>query len=165
MVSSGHAVCDLRVVDEHPGSQRAQRALTAYAIEVVHAAGLERLDVRTTIQDVDGFQRPDGAFLVAVTSGDVVGCIGLRRFAEHQGEIKRMWVSPTTRRLGIGARLLEAIERRAVALGYARVLLDTNGALTAATGFYAAHGYTAIPRYNDNPDATHFFAKDVIGRG
>ncbi len=46
-------------------------------------------------------------------------------------------------------------------MAFARLLLDTNGALTAALRFYAGRGYEPIPRYNDNPDATHFFAKDL----
>lgn len=49
-----------------------------------------------------------------------------------------------------------------MALGYARIVLDTNGALTAALRFYDRHGYRPIERYNDNPDATHFFAKDLV---
>jgi GNAT superfamily N-acetyltransferase len=72
-----------------------------------------------------------------------------------------MWVSPAVRGRGVGATLLAEVEARATELGYARVVLDTNGALTPAMRLYRTHGYTPIERYSDNADATHFFAKQL----
>jgi GNAT superfamily N-acetyltransferase len=142
--------------------------LTAYVHEVRDAAGLDALDVDTALADVEGFFAERGLFLLATAGDQVVGCVGLRAWTAEQAEIKRMWVSPGRRGTGVAVDLLAAVEERAVSLGYTRVLLDTNGALTAALRFYSAHGYLPVDRYNDNPDATHFFAKDLRlaqGRG
>ncbi|MEJ1231203.1 MAG: hypothetical protein WDM88_12040 [Galbitalea sp.] len=40
-------------------------------------------------------------------------------------------------------------------------MLDTNASLTAAGSLYRSSGYAAIPPYNENPNATHWFAKRV----
>lgn len=104
---------------------------------------------------------PDGAFLLAVVDGDVAACGGVQRHDERTGEIKRMWVAPTWRGTGLGRRMLDELERRAAELGYARVVLDTNGTLAEALALYASAGYEPIDRYNDNPYAQHWFAKSL----
>ncbi|HRY08420.1 MAG: GNAT family N-acetyltransferase [Actinobacteria bacterium] len=153
----------VRIADVDPAHPAAQVALTAYTQEVREAAGLVALDVDAALQDIAGFTGDGGFFLIATAGDTVVGCVGLRRLSPDAAEIKRMWVAPVLRGSGLAVELLEQTEQRAVRRGYSRLFLDTNGALTAALRFYAAHGYEAIERYNDNPDATHFFAKTVEG--
>ena len=70
-----------------------------------------------------------------------------------------MWVSPALRGQGLGARLLQAVERHAVEMGFRRLRLDTHDGLAAAMRLYTSHGYVTIDDYNGNPDATHFFEK------
>jgi hypothetical protein len=41
------------------------------------------------------------------------------------------------------------------------VVLDTNGSLGEAIALYRRSGYRDIERYNDNPYAEHWFAKDL----
>jgi GNAT superfamily N-acetyltransferase len=149
----------LKLVVEDPGSSRAQWALREYISDVVRVAGLTQLDLQAAVRDVDEYRAPTGMFLLGLLDDAVVGCIGLRRRDDTEAEIKRMWVSPTARGRGVGTTLLAEIEARAIGLGYARIVLDTNGALIPAMRLYRAHGYTPIDRYNDNADATHFFAK------
>ncbi len=153
---------DVRIEDVDPRNPGAQWALTAYVDEVRAAAGLAALDVDAALRDVDGFLDPRGFFLVAACADEVVGCIGVRPHTAQDAEIKRMWVAADRRGAGLAVELLDETEQRAAALGYSRIVLDTNGALTAALRFYARHGYRSIERYNDNPDATHFFAKDLV---
>lgn len=88
-----------------------------------------------------------------------VGCGALRQIAPGVGEIKRMWLHPDARALGLGSRLLAALESAARAAGDHEVRLDTNERLTEAIALYAHAGYRRVRRYNDNPDATHFYAK------
>jgi GNAT superfamily N-acetyltransferase len=145
------------IVDTDPRSPRGQEALTAYTDEVQAAAGLKRLNAA----DAEAFLPPTGAFLLAVEDEQVVGCIGLRRLSADEGELKRMWVRPSRRRLGIGAMLLTAAEQRAFDLGYRRLLLDTHESLIAAIHFYTNRDYLPVPRFNENPDATHFFARTL----
>lgn len=107
---------------------------------------------------------PNGTFLLARLDGHPVGCGALKRIGRGVGEIKRMWVDPTARGLGIAQRLLEALEGEAAALGVHTLRLDTNRSLGEARALYLRNGYREIPRYNDNPYAHHWFEKTRVTR-
>ncbi len=85
----------------------------------------------------------------------------MRTIGDGIGEIKRMWVRPDRRGLGLGGRLLDELEKCASGLGFDVVRLDTNGTLAEAIALYGRRGYLAIGRYNDNSYATHFFEKSL----
>ena len=102
---------------------------------------------------------PTGIFLIARLDGRAVGCGALKARKRGVGEIKRMWVAPAARGLGIAQRLLEALERHAVDMGLATLQLDTNRALMEARNLYLRNGYREIAAYNDNPYAHHWFEK------
>ena len=104
---------------------------------------------------------PSGLFLLARLDGEALGCAALKRIGEGVGEIKRMWVSPAARGLGIAQRLLDALEHHAAAMGLSMLRLDTNRTLTEARALYARNGYREIPAYNDNPYADHWFEKPL----
>lgn len=104
-------------------------------------------------------RRPHGLFLVARSDLAVVGCGGLQRLDPATIEVKRMWVAPEWRGLGLARRLLERLEADAARLSAAQIVLDTNGTLTEAIALYERAGYRAVERYNDNPYAEHWFAK------
>lgn len=97
--------------------------------------------------------------LLARRGDEVVGCGGVQLVDPATAEIKRMWVSPTARGVGLGRRLLTALEAAAADLGATRVILDTNGVLAEAIRMYTTAGYDRIERYNDNPYAQLWFAK------
>lgn len=105
-----------------------------------------------------GFRTPDGAFLIAARAGQPVGCVGLTP-ALGAHEVKRLWVAPEVRGMGLARRLMEAAETGARQMGASRLVLDTNAALTGAVALYLRLGWQAIPRYNDNPYAHHWFGK------
>lgn len=107
------------------------------------------------------FLPPGGCMLVARLFGEPVGCGVMRTLAPGVGEIKRMWLSPQVRGLGLGRRLLRELERAAAARKLSIVRLDTNGSLAEALRLYRASGYREIPRYNDNPYAQHWFEKSL----
>jgi DNA-binding MarR family transcriptional regulator len=111
--------------------------------------------------DVAGMRPPDGAFVLVVSDGATVGCGGLHHVDLRTGEIKRMWIDPGWRGLGLGARLLAHLEGVARDLGRGQVILDTNETLTEAISMYERAGYQSIERYNDNPYAHHWFAKGL----
>jgi GNAT superfamily N-acetyltransferase len=94
-----------------------------------------------------------------------LACGGLQRVDDATAEIKRMWVAPTERGSGMGRRLLSHLEGLAAEFGYTRVVLDTNATLTEAIAMYERCGYQAIERYNDNPYAQRWFAKDLTAKG
>jgi GNAT superfamily N-acetyltransferase len=101
----------------------------------------------------------DGELLLARFGGQPAGCGVLKTLEPGVGEIVRMWVDRPHRGLGIGARLLAALEQRAVELGHHTVRLDTNRSLDEAKAMYRARGYVEIDRYNANPYANHWFEK------
>src|SRR5690606_35514844 len=70
-----------------------------------------------------------GVFLIARLNGHAIGCGALKSLDDSTGEIKRMWVAPEARGLGIACRLLEALEDQARRSGFSRVVLDTNRSL------------------------------------
>jgi GNAT superfamily N-acetyltransferase len=152
----------VRIVVADPTSVQAARALTDYLQEIQGVAGITGVALSDALADAADYRPPSGVFLLALgDEGVVIGCAGLRGLSDGTGEVKRMWVATPARGHGVGGQLLAAVEEQARRLGYSRLLLDTNGALTAAMRLYAQNGYAAIERYNDNPDATHFFGKDL----
>ncbi len=110
------------------------------------------------------FEPPAGVFLVVQVEGDAVGCGGVRRISPGPDgavryEVKHLWLQERTRGRGLGKALLLELERRAAELGAEEMVLDTNASLAAAAGLYAGAGYVGIEPYNDNPNATNWYAK------
>jgi putative acetyltransferase len=91
------------------------------------------------------FLPPGGVFLAALRDGEIIGCGGICRLDEGVAEIRRMYVAPPARGLGVGRRLLEALEAEAVSLGYGNVRLETGRLQREAIGLYESAGYRAAP--------------------
>jgi DNA-binding MarR family transcriptional regulator/GNAT superfamily N-acetyltransferase len=104
---------------------------------------------------------PAGLLLVATLHGEPVGCGALKFHDDAPAEIKRMWVAPTVRGMGLGGRLLAELEREAAERGVPTVRLETNRALTEAIALYRARGYREVPAFNDEPYAHHWFSKQL----
>jgi DNA-binding MarR family transcriptional regulator/GNAT superfamily N-acetyltransferase len=104
---------------------------------------------------------PRGAFFVAMSDGLPLGCVGLKGTGSELAEIKRLWVAPSARGLGVGRRLMDAAENAARNLSIRIVRLDTNSALTEALQFYRSAGWTEIDRFNDDPYPDLFFEKQL----
>ena len=102
---------------------------------------------------------PRGRLLIARLDGAPVGCGAIRELAPGVLEIKRMWVAPSARGLGIGRDLLEALERIARRRRARLIRLDTHATLNEALRLYCKAGYRRIARYNDNPYAQRWFEK------
>ena len=142
-----------------PASADARLCIEAYFRELQERFDTGFDPARTVSANPEELVPPVGRFLIARLDGRPVGCGGLKKTGRKIGEIKRMWVAPDARGLGIAQRLLDAIEEQAARMGLATLQLDTNSALTEARALYARNGYREIPRYNDNPYAHHWFEK------
>jgi DNA-binding MarR family transcriptional regulator/N-acetylglutamate synthase-like GNAT family acetyltransferase len=103
--------------------------------------------------------RPRGSFLVAMSDGLPIGCIGLKGHGGEIAEIKRLWVAPSSRGLGLARRLMTAAEDTARALSIKILRLDTNSALSEAGQLYRSTGWSEIDRFNDDPYPDMFFEK------
>jgi GNAT superfamily N-acetyltransferase len=102
---------------------------------------------------------PAGLLLVASLRSEPVGCGAVKHHGDAPSEIKRMWVAPSARGLGIGRRLLAELEACAGRQGSRAVRLETNRALTEAVALYRSAGYVEVPAFNDEPFADHWFEK------
>jgi DNA-binding MarR family transcriptional regulator/GNAT superfamily N-acetyltransferase len=104
---------------------------------------------------------PAGVLLVATLHAEPVGCGGLKLHEGAPAEIKRMWVAPSVRGLGLGRRLLAELEAYASAHGAGVLRLETNRALREAIGLYRAAGYHEVEAFNDETYAHHWFEKTL----
>jgi GNAT superfamily N-acetyltransferase len=118
----------------------------------------------TRAVDLDEVRPPNGLFLLATLRSEPVGCGALKFHGRKPAEIKRMWVAPSTRGLGVGRRLLADLETRARDHGCGAVRLDTNRTLTEAIAMYRSSGYVEIEPFNDEPYAQHWFEKRLSRR-
>ena len=145
----------------HATSDEARWAMSQYFAEL-DARFDGGFDAAAALEEAaEVLEPPRGLFVVARSGAAVVGCGALMHLDAETSEIKRMWVSDGMRGEGLGGRLLRHLEQQAALTGRQRVVLDTNRVLAEAISMYGRYGYRAIERYNDNPYAHHWFAKDL----
>jgi DNA-binding MarR family transcriptional regulator/GNAT superfamily N-acetyltransferase len=104
---------------------------------------------------------PAGYCVVARLRSLPIGCGALKLHGAAPAELKRMWVDPTSRGLGVGRRLLESLEALAREHGATVLHLETNHALTEAIELYRRAGFVEVAPFNDEPYAHHWFAKTL----
>ncbi|HET6778212.1 MAG TPA: GNAT family N-acetyltransferase [Gemmatimonadales bacterium] len=96
------------------------------------------------------YARPGGRLLLAMVGDKVAGCAALRSLDAETGEMKRVYVRPGFRGLGLGRRLAESILQESRAAGYRRVRLDTLPSMVGAQRLYQVLGFREIAPYGDN---------------
>ena len=105
---------------------------------------------------------PSGAFLLASEDGVTLGGVGVRQFAAGIGEIKRLYVIPAARGLGVGRLLAQGIVSVSRELGFVRLLLDTLPSMTEAHALYESLGFRPTRAYRFNPvPGTSFLELDL----
>ncbi|MGE0802866.1 MAG: GNAT family N-acetyltransferase [Lautropia sp.] len=111
-----------------------------------------------------GYAAPAGTIVLAEAGGRVVGCVAVRPF-EPPGiaEMKRLYVRPAGRGLGLGLRLSRAALAFARAAGYARIRLDTLPTMAAAQALYASLGFREIAPYRFSPIAGTRYLERELG--
>jgi DNA-binding MarR family transcriptional regulator len=136
----------IEIAEEDPSTPDAQFCLGEYYKE---------LDARFEGGFEVGRSIPfdDAILLLARLRGEPVGC---GAFKVSESSVKRMWIAPRVRGLGLARRLLAALERYSTT-GIAR--LETNERLTEAIALYRAAGYVEVAPFNDEPYAHRWFEK------
>ena len=94
---------------------------------------------------------PAGIFLLARNETEFLGCGALRRFSAAECEMKRLYVRPAGRKLGLGRQIADALIAEAKSLGYTRMLLDTLPTMHSAQSLYKSLGFVPTEPYRFNP--------------
>jgi GNAT superfamily N-acetyltransferase len=146
------------------------------APEITAAADLFReyvdwLGIDLSFQDFEAelaglpgkYAPPAGELMLAYSpDGDALGCVAVRPLRGAVCEMKRLYVRPTARGLGIGRALVAAIIESAQALGYAEMKLDTLPAMPEALALYECFGFVRIAAYYYNPvPGTVYLGKQI----
>ncbi|WP_316861543.1 bifunctional helix-turn-helix transcriptional regulator/GNAT family N-acetyltransferase [uncultured Cohaesibacter sp.] len=142
-----------------PLDPRAIACLEAYYSEL--AQRLENgFDVSLSADpEARDMERPRGSFFIALSDGMPIGCVGLKGTDKGYAEIKRLWVSPSARGMGLARTMMEKVEQAAVPLGINLLRLDTNSVLHEAVAMYQKLGWREIERFNEDPYPDFFFEK------
>jgi DNA-binding MarR family transcriptional regulator/GNAT superfamily N-acetyltransferase len=153
------SLVDIRPLD--PAHPAAHSCLNAYFAELDRRFETGFDPGRSISAEAHELRPPAGLLLVAFQKTEPLGCGALKFHGAEPAEIKRMWVAASARGLGIGRRLLTALETRAQAAGARMVRLETNETLTEAIHLYRSSGYVEVSAFNDEPYAHHWFEKHL----
>ena len=100
---------------------------------------------------------PDGKLMLAVVDEAVAGCVALRKLSDDVCEMKRLYVRPAYRKMGLGRLLAQEILSTGRHMGYERMLLDAVVSMREATALYESLGLVRIAPYRHNPLAGAMF--------
>lgn len=152
-------VAGVRVERVDPESREARWCLERYYAELARRFESGFDPAESLPAPAAALLPPRGAFLVAMLDGRAVGCGAVMTSAPGIGSIKRMWIDDGARGLGLGRRMLAALEGEAVRLGLTTLRLETNRALREAIRLYTTAGYREVAPFNDDRYADHWFEK------
>jgi DNA-binding MarR family transcriptional regulator len=153
------AEVEIEAVD--PRGEVARFCIESYFDELEIRSGRPLEPATRTAVTADELVPPHGCFLVASLHGEPIGCGAVKHHPGAPSELKRMWVAPEARGVGIGRLLLAELERLAAQAGASVARLETNKALVEAIAMYRSSGYREVPPFNDEPFAHHWFEKDL----
>jgi len=103
------------------------------------------------------------AFFVIRHDGAAAGCGGVQLFGTEYGELKRMYVRPEFRGLGLAKAMLTHLAEHARERGVGLLRLETGIHQHAAIGLYEREGFRPIPpfgEYSDDP-LSRFYEKRI----
>jgi DNA-binding MarR family transcriptional regulator/GNAT superfamily N-acetyltransferase len=149
----------VEIAVESPTGAAARFCIAAYLgeLDARFEAGFD--PQRSISADAEELVEPRGLLLVARLREGPIGCGALKLHGSGPAEIKRMWVAPEARGLGVGRRLLMELEEHARLRGATVARLETNRSLTEAISLYRSAGYVEVAAFNDEPYAHHWFEK------
>jgi putative acetyltransferase len=111
-----------------------------------------------------GYAPPRGQLLVADAGAELAGCVACRAHAPGVCEMKRLFVRPAFRGLGLGRRLIQRLADEAAIAGYSEMVLDTLPVMRDAIGLYRSAGFVETKPYTYNPvPGAMYFRKVLAG--
>ncbi len=140
-----------KVTTEGPALESIKSLFKAYLGELNEDLCFQSFDTEID-NPLYKYGAPTGALFIAFYNGVPVGCIALQPLQEpHTCEMKRLYVAPDYRKLGVGDALVKILLQEAQSLGYATMKLDTLERLQAAIQLYQKFGFETVTAYYDNP--------------
>jgi putative acetyltransferase len=113
------------------------------------------------LADLPGaYAPPAGRLLLATHGGELVGCIALQAVDAGRCEMKRLYVRPAARALGVGRALVLRILDEARGIGYSQIVLDTLPTMTNAQRLYRQLGFQDVASYRP----THVAGTRYLGK-
>ena len=100
---------------------------------------------------------PYGRMYLALVNNEAVGCVALTKNDDMYCEIKRLYLKPKYRGMGISKALVEIVIKDAREIGYKHMRLDTFPFMSSEIELYKKYGFYVIDQYNDNPAETAIF--------
>ena len=160
-VRPGYVITEARIIKSEPRpavriGEAAGRWDTARALIREYTDSLGRdIGFQRPEEELAGIERiygpPGGALVIAARGHEALGMAALRRLTDARCEMKRLYVRPGSRGIGLGEALAREIIRRAKALGYSELVLDTLEDMRAARALYARLGFAECEPYYANP--------------
>ena len=149
----------ITIAEERPNSEDAIQLIdelqshsdALYPPESCHGFSVEKL-VREGV-----------AFFVARCDGAAAACGGIKMYGTGYGEVKRMYVRPAYRGLGLGKALLNRLAEHARERRVDLLRLETGVYQTEAIGLYERFGFERRPpfgEYTDDPLSV-FYEKSI----
>lgn len=114
-----------------------QELLQMYPGESVYMLDLSKTNGNNTV------------FLVGYLDHKPVACGAVTTLEPHIGEIKRMFVKPEARGLGLSKQIISRLEEEARAMGFTTLRLETGTEQIAALALYRKVGYYDIPQFGE----------------
>lgn len=133
----------------------AEALLDDYRRWLTHALDFDPVQAQPTagteFDDLSDFYRPPrGTLILAWTEGRPTGLVGVLRLHGAVGELKRMYVAPSARGLGVGRVLVGEALAAATDLGFDELRLQTKPeVMAAADRLYREFGFVDIASYAD----------------
>ena len=128
----------------------ARSLIEEYARSLAIDLCFEQLDAELS-QLANLYGPPTGCLLLARVDEGLIGCGALRRISDTMCEMKRLYVRPVGRGVGVGRDIAVGLIRKASSLGYGRMVLDSLLEMREAQSLYRSLGFTETAPYYDNP--------------
>ena len=151
---------------------REARAGELHAVRALFQEYADSLGVDLGFQDFDrelaelpgDYVRPRrGRLFLALDAAEAVACGALRAIDDRTAELKRLYVRPSHRGLGVGRRLTNQLIAAARAEGYDAIRLDTLPSMREAHRLYEQLGFREIAPYRPNPvEGTSFLELKLV---
>jgi GNAT superfamily N-acetyltransferase len=153
---------DVRPAETEGDCEEARRLFRAFVAwhREYHPSDLARIDAyfdeaawEHELAGLPGaYGPPTGTLLLASEAGVALGCVAAKRIDDESCEMKRLFVPPMARGLGVGRALAEELIRWARGAGYRRMYLDTSMRQTEAVTLYRDLGFEEVEAYYDVPE-------------